>query len=92
MRRAKDRLELKATKRELDLIRMAARESHCGFADFVLESACARAQQLLAEKRIFVLNSRQWSRFIAALNRPVQQKPTLRKLLNEPSLLERTLT
>ena len=35
------------------------------------------------------LNATQWSRFLKALDRPPKQKKALRKLLMEPSILEK---
>jgi uncharacterized protein (DUF1778 family) len=34
------------------------------------------------------LNAEQWEAFVAALDRPVQLKPRLRRLFKEPSVLE----
>jgi uncharacterized protein (DUF1778 family) len=56
--------------------------------DFVIRSACAEAENSLADQRHFSLNVEQWDAFTAALDRPVQPKPRLRRLLSEPSILE----
>jgi uncharacterized protein (DUF1778 family) len=41
----------------------------------------------MAEQRLFLLTDKQWDAFQAALDRPVQDKPQLRKLLTEPGAL-----
>jgi len=46
------------------------------------------AAQTLADRRQFVLNDAQWQAFQEALDRPVQSKPRLKKLLREPGVLD----
>jgi len=41
----------------------------------------------LADRRQFTLNETQWQAFEAALDRPVQRKPRLQRLLSEPGVL-----
>jgi uncharacterized protein (DUF1778 family) len=43
----------------------------------------------LADVHQFVLTAAQWKSFAAMLKRPVQRHPRLRRLLREPSILER---
>jgi uncharacterized protein (DUF1778 family) len=45
------------------------------------------ANQALADRRHFVLGDDQWQAFQQALDRPVQAKPRLKKLLSEPGVL-----
>jgi uncharacterized protein (DUF1778 family) len=84
-----ERLNLRATKKQARLIRLGAKESRSNVSNFILESACLRAEQTLASKQHFELDPAAWAEFMAALDRPIQQKPNLRKLLSEPSVLER---
>jgi uncharacterized protein (DUF1778 family) len=84
-----ERLNLRATKKQARLIRLGAQEIHSNVSNFILESACLRAEQTLASKQHFELDAAAWTEFIAALDRPIQQKPNLKKLLSEPSILER---
>jgi len=56
--------------------------------DFVLESACRRAEQTIPDQVHFVLSDKQWRAFNDALERPARVRPRLRKLLTEPSILE----
>src|SRR5688572_7650298 len=83
------RLNLRASQKDKRLLEMAAAKQDVTVSDFVLESARARAEDILAEERHFVLSPERWKAFIAALERPVQLKPRLHKLLTEPSALER---
>jgi uncharacterized protein (DUF1778 family) len=52
-----------------------------------LDAGIAMAHETLAEQRLFSLTDEQWEQFQAALDRPVQEKPQLRKLLTEPGVL-----
>jgi nucleoside-diphosphate-sugar epimerase len=46
------------------------------------------ANQALADRNRFELDEAQWQAFQPALERPVQQKPRLKKLLAEPGILD----
>ena len=87
--RATERLNLRATKRQTVLLEMAAKESQAKLSAFIIESSCSRAEEVLASKKHFELKPAGWNQFMAALDRAPQQKPHLRKLLTEPSVLER---
>jgi uncharacterized protein (DUF1778 family) len=51
-------------------LQAAAAASNRSVSDFVLESALARADEALAERRNFVLDAVQWKAFLAALDSP----------------------
>jgi uncharacterized protein (DUF1778 family) len=88
-RSSKDRrINLRATSVQESLIRVAADRRGVSMTDFVLESACTRAEETLADQVHFVLSDKQWKAFNAALERPARVLPRLRKLLTEPSILE----
>lgn len=83
------RLNLRTTPAEKRLFETAASLEGVTVSEFVLESASTRAEGILAEERDFALSPERWKAFVSALDRPVQSKPRLRKLLAEPSVLER---
>src|SRR5437899_1356570 len=83
------RLNFRATQSEKRLLETAASRQDVTVSEFVLESACTRAEDILAEERHFALSPDRWKAFVSALDRPIQPKPRLRKLLTEPSVLER---
>ena len=56
-------------------------------SEFLLDAGVTAANQALADRRHFTLNEAQWQAFEQALDRPVQAKPRLKKLLNEPGVL-----
>ena len=84
-----NRLNIRATKTEKKLLETAAARQATTVSDFVLESACSRAEDILAEERNFELPPDRWKAFVCALDRPLQPKPRLKKLLSDPSVLER---
>jgi uncharacterized protein (DUF1778 family) len=84
-----EKLDLRLTpsaKRTLQTAALAARRS---VSEFVLESALARAEETLPDRRRFGLNAEQWAAFQAALDAPALPAPRLAKLLREPSVFER---
>jgi len=84
-----ERLNLRVTEDQARLIRRAASETHVNLSAFLVDSACLRAEEALASQRNLVYDAKQWDAFTAALDRPAQDKPRLKALLNEPSILER---
>lgn len=58
--------------------------------DFVVKSAFEQAQKDIREERDFALTSAQWKKFLTVLDRPKKKKPRLKKLLTEPSVLEKS--
>jgi uncharacterized protein (DUF1778 family) len=90
-RNSKDRrINLRATSVQESLIRAAANRRGISMTDFVLESACTRAEETIADQVHFVLSAKQWKVFSDALERPARVRPRLRKLLTQPSILERS--
>ena len=79
------RLSLSA-KRALQTAAMAANRS---VSEFVLESALARAEETLPDRRYFRLSREKWEEFQAALDAPLGFAPRLARLLNEPSVFDR---
>ncbi len=56
-----------------------------------MQSACEKAEQSLADQTRFVLDDMQWKAFMAALDRPAQDKPRLRQLFKERHVAKRKL-
>lgn len=84
------RINLRATPRQEALIRAAANVRGVNLTDFVLESACTRAEQAIADQTAFTLTPKQWKALAEALDRPplLHPKPRLKKLLQEKTVLE----
>lgn len=75
----------RATKRTLEI---AASVSNRSLTAFVLESALARADETLADRRAFVLTKPQWTAFLAALDAPTRPLSRMQRLLAEPSFFD----
>ncbi|MDO9215091.1 MAG: DUF1778 domain-containing protein [Methylobacter sp.] len=69
------------------LLQEAAHATHKSVSEFLLEAGIIAANQTLADRQRFELSPEKWDAFHAALDRPVQSKPKLKKLLSEPGLL-----
>jgi uncharacterized protein (DUF1778 family) len=83
-----ERLNLRVTEEQARLIRRAAKETRENLSNFLVESACLRAEEALASQQHFVYTAKQWEAFIAVLDRPAGDKPRLRSLLTERTILE----
>lgn len=82
------KLDLRLTPAAKQTLHAAAAAAHRSMSDFVLESALIRAEETLAERRYFGLDSGQWAAFMEALDAPPRELPRVRRLLNEPSIFE----
>ena len=83
------RFNLRATKAQREVVERGAAVHGQKMSDFILSSACEKAEQILAEQRNFVVPSTQWDAFVAALDRPPVRHARLARLMSEPSILER---
>jgi uncharacterized protein (DUF1778 family) len=81
--RRTEKLDLRVSRSAKAKLQAAAAASHRSMSDFVMESALARAEDTLAERRNFTLGEEAWSAFQAALDAPVRSLPRLKALLRE---------
>ena len=79
-----EKLDLRVTPQAKQRIAAAAQAEQRSVSEFVLQSALERADETLADRRVFSLNAEQWAKFQAALDAPPRDNPRLRKLLNTP--------
>lgn len=82
-----ERIDVRASTLIKQLLQDAARASHKNVSEFLLDAGITAAAQTLADRRQFILGDTQWEAFQQALDRPVQAKPRLKKLLREPGAL-----
>lgn len=82
-----ERIDVRTSSSVKQLLQDAARASHKNVSEFLLEAGVTAANQALADRRHFVLNEEQWQAFQEALDRPVQVKPHLKKLITEAGIL-----
>jgi uncharacterized protein (DUF1778 family) len=83
-----EKLDLRLTPQAKQRLFAAARAQHRSVSDFVLQSALEKADETLADRRVFTMNAEQWEKFLEALDAPPRDLPRMRRLLNEPSVVE----
>jgi uncharacterized protein (DUF1778 family) len=83
-----EKLDLRLTPGAKQLLYDAATAINRPVSDFVLESALFRAEETLADRRHFGLNTEQWNAFIKALDAPPRRLTRIERLFSEPSIFE----
>lgn len=83
-----ERIEIRTTTRVKRVLQEAAAARNKTMTEFVLDVAMTEAAEVLADRRLFLLNDEQWEAFLAALDAPTKPKPRLESLMREPSVLE----
>lgn len=73
---------MRLTERQEQVIRQAAELKNKTLTSFILETAYEAAEQVLVDKRRFVLNEEQWAAFNAALDAPARILPGLKRLMS----------
>jgi uncharacterized protein (DUF1778 family) len=83
-----EKIDLRVTREAKRALQSAADASHKTLSEFVLESALARADNVLAERQVFRLDAKRWKTLQAALEAPPKPRPRLSRLLNEPNIAD----
>lgn len=86
--RRTEKLDVRVSRSAKAKLQAAASASHRSMSDFVMESALSRAEETLAERRIFTLNADNWAVFQTALDAPARSLPRLQALLDEPGFFD----
>lgn len=89
MARKSERLNLRVTPEQDTLLRHAAEARGESVTEYVLRHAVEAAETELADRRVFFADEASWERLQELLARPPRPADRLRKLLAEPSVLER---
>lgn len=82
--RRTEKLDFRVSPSAKAKLQAAASLAQRSVSDFVMDSALARAEETLADRRVFALNAEQWQAFQNALDAPPRSMPRLRELLAEP--------
>lgn len=83
-----DRIDLRLYPDAKEALQAAATLRHKSVSEFVLDSALGAANEVLAERRHFGLNVKQWEAFQAALDAPTRSLPRLEKLAQETGFFD----
>src|ERR1035441_3036324 len=86
--RRTEKLDVRVSPSAKAKLQAAASATHRSMSDFVMESALSRAEETLAERRVFGLDAEKWAAFKVALDAPVRPLPRLEALLDEPGFFD----
>jgi uncharacterized protein (DUF1778 family) len=87
--RKERRINVRASETDVQTITRASTLTGVSVSTFIMMSATERAERTLADIKHFELGSKQWQALTAALDRPVRKLPRLRRLMQEPTILDR---
>lgn len=85
-----EKLDLRVSASTKRTLEAAASVSNLTVTAFVLESALARADEALADRRTFPLSKAKWTEFLTALDAPPRPLPRMQRLLTEPDFFGAT--
>lgn len=83
-----DRIGIRVTDEQRDLLVAASAAEGRTLSEFVLSHATEAAENVLADRRVFTLDTGRWSDFVLLLDRPAEEIRGLRDLMATPSVLE----
>jgi uncharacterized protein (DUF1778 family) len=86
--RKSERLGLRTSEAQRALLVAASQAEGTTVSDFVLRHATRAAEDVLADRRVFMVSGEVWDRFTAALDRPAADVPGLAELMNAPTVLD----
>ena len=74
-------INIRAKRTQRDLIDQAAELLGKTRSDFMLETVCREAEDVLLDQRLFILDAEAFKKFQAILDSPPSDNPKLRKLM-----------
>lgn len=86
--RRTEKLDVRVSPSAKAKLQAAASAVHRSMSDFVMESALSRAEESLADRRVFGLDAKKWAAFQAALDAPTRSLPRLQALLDKPGFFD----
>lgn len=92
LERRTEKLDVRVSPSAKAKLQAAASVAHRSMSDFVMESALSRAEETLADRRIFGLDAEKWRAFQKALDAPSRSLPRLQRLLDEPAFFDSNIS
>lgn len=80
-----ERLNIRATQKEKELVEQAARLTHVSASQFVLRAALVSAEDVLVDHNRFILSPERMHAFTDMLDRPARAIPALTEAASKPS-------
>ncbi len=74
-------INIRASRRQRDLIDQAAQRLGCSRSDFMLEVACREVEDVLLDQAFFLVNGSTFAEFQKLLDHPLPPTDKLRRLL-----------
>jgi len=84
-----EKLDLRLTPQAKRTLQLAADAANKSVSEFVVESALARADEALLDRRQIFVSAEAYDKFVALLDAPPRDHPRLRRLLTEPSIFDK---
>ncbi len=88
--RRTEKLDLRISLSAKRRLQEAAEATHRSVSDFVMETALAKAEETLADRRIFRLGAVQWEAFLKALDAPARSMPRMQVLMQTDGFFDST--
>jgi uncharacterized protein (DUF1778 family) len=82
------KLDLRLSSADKRTLEAAASACSRSLSDFVWDSALSRADEMLADRRTFILSKAKWAEFQAALDAPTRTLSRMQRLLTEPGFFD----
>lgn len=83
-----EKLDLRLTPQAKRTLQSAAEATHKSVSEFVVESALARAEEALLDRRQILVGTEVYDKFLALLDAPPRDHPRLRRLLTESTVFD----
>ena len=84
-----EKLDLRLSPQAKRTITAAARAANRSVSEFVLDSALARAEETLVDRRVITLSGEAWDAFVAELDAPPRNLPGLARLMRRKAPWDR---
>jgi uncharacterized protein (DUF1778 family) len=76
------RIGFRASEKEEGLLRRAAEASHKSLTDFILDSSCLMAEQVLLDQRLFMVDDEKYQSLLDLLDAPTEMNQGLHALFS----------
>jgi uncharacterized protein (DUF1778 family) len=83
-----EKLDIRLSQAAKRTLQAAAAADHKSVSEFVLDTALSEAEERLADRHVFTLDSKKWDAFVAALDAPPRRHQRLERLFREPSVFD----
>jgi uncharacterized protein (DUF1778 family) len=83
-----EKLDLRLTRAAKRTLQAAAAAQRKSVSEFVLDTALSEAEERLADRRVFTLDTKSWDAFLTALDAPPHRHTRLERLFREPSVFD----